>query len=474
MAVKLPSGVWSSCLYKLKAGRRSKSEEVASRSFMFQVLFPGMVRLLLLLSFSTSFSYGYSVLTHEAIVDSLWDAPIQKILLKRFPAATPDDLEEAHAYAYGGCIIQDMGYYPFSSKLFSDLTHYVRTGDFVLSLIAESQDLDEYAFALGALAHYAADITGHGQAVNVSVPVLYPELRSRFGSIVTYWDNPLSHIRTEFGFDVLQVAEGRYASDKYRKFIGFKVEKPLLARAVMDTYGLDMKDLFGGREDLALGTYRYTTSSVIPEMTRLAWELRSETIVKEAPGTTKQKFLFNLSRSSYEKDWGREYKRPGIRARLLATVLRVMPKSGPFKGLKFRAPDQQVEAMFMKSFNNTIDQYRSMLVSESTDNLELPNRDLDTGDLTVAGKYLGADLAYDKLLGKLADKKFEGVSAQLRDNILAYYDARKPPVSLPAKKGSERLSEKALAKAESDWTKVIAEVEQLRQVQVPVGLVAAQ
>src|SRR5579871_3669463 len=205
---------------------------------------PGAARLAarvggLLLLFSSIF-YGYSVLTHEAIVDSLWDASIQKILLKRFPMATPEEMEEAHAYVYGGCIIQDMGYYPFSSKLFSDLTHYVRSGDFVVALIRESQDLNEYAFALGALAHYAGDNNGHRLGTNVAVPVLYPNLRRQFGKTVTYWDNPLSHLRTEFGFDVLQVAQGRYANDQFRKFIGFKVSKPVLERAFLDTYGLEM------------------------------------------------------------------------------------------------------------------------------------------------------------------------------------------------------------------------------------------
>ncbi len=424
-------------------------------------------RVLALLAISTGLCQGYSVLSHEAIVDSLWDDPIQKMLLARFPDATPADLEDAHAYAYGGCIIQDMGYYPFSSKLFSDLAHYVRTGDFVTALIDESQDVNEYAFALGALAHYAADISGHGGAVNPAVPMLYPELRTRFGAIVTYGDNPLSHMRTEFGFDVLQVAQGRYASDRYRAFIGFKVSKDLLSRAVMDTYGLEMKDLFGGRLDLALGTFRYTTSSVIPEMTRLAWELRSETILKETPGTTKKKFLFNLSRSSYEKDWGHGYQRPGIRARMLTFVLRIMPKSGPFKGLAFRAPTPQVEALFMKSFNTTIDRYRAMLSNESADRLKLPDMNFDTGAATVAGQYLGADMAYDQLLEKLSGTKFAGVTAQLRDNILKYYSVRKAPVAgRSAPNLAPAKAAKHLAKERDDWQKTIAELEDLRQFQV--------
>jgi hypothetical protein len=402
---------------------------------------------------STSIFYGYSVLTHEAIVDSLWDASIQKMLLKRFPMSTPEELEQAHAYVYGGCIHQDLGYYPFSSKLFSDLTHYVRSGDYISALIRESQDLDEYAFALGALAHYAADNNGHRLGTNPSVPILYPELRGKFGKTVTYWDNPVSHIRTEFGFDVLQVAQGRYATDQYRKFIGFKVSKPVMERAFLDTYGLEMKDVFGSL-DLALGSFRYTTSTVIPGMTRMAWQLKRETFIKEIPGVTKKKFLFNLSRSSYEKEWGMEYHRPGIRTRLGSLVLRVVPKSGPFKGLAFRAPTPEVEKMFMASFNATVDSYRTLLANVDTGRLELVNVNFDVGTPTLAGQYLGADLAYDKLLGKLADHKFVGISADLRGNILDYYKDRKPPVSPPTKKAS------------AEWAKLLQQRAELEQLQL--------
>jgi zinc dependent phospholipase C len=409
-------------------------------------------RLTVLLLLSTSVFYGYSVLTHEAIVDSLWDASIQKMLLKRFPMATPEELEQAHAYVYGGCIHQDMGYYPFSSKLFSDLTHYVRSGDYIVALIRESQDLNEYAFALGALAHYAADNNGHRLGTNPAVPILYPELRGRFGKTVTYWDNPLSHIRTEFGFDVLQVAEGRYATDQYRKFIGFKVSKPLLERAFQDTYGLEMKDIFGSL-DLALGSFRYTTSTIIPGMTRVAWQLKKDTFIKEIPGITKKKFLFNLSRSSYEKEWGTEYHRPGVRTRLTSFVLRIVPKSGPFKGLEFRAPTPEVEKMFMASFNATIDSYRALLANVDADRLEVVNQNFDVGRPTLAGQYLGADLAYDKLLGKLADHKFVGISAELRSDILDYYKNRKPPVSPSTKKVS------------AEWAKLLEQRAQLEQFQ---------
>ena len=414
---------------------------------------PRAARIVLLLLLSTSVFYGYSVLTHEAIVDTLWDASIQKMLLQRFPMSTPEELEEAHAYVYGGCIIQDMGYYPFSSKLFSDLTHYVRSGDFVVALIREAQDLNEYAFALGALAHYAADNNGHRLGTNVAVPVLYPDLRREFGQSVTYWDNPLSHIRTEFGFDVLQVAQGRYASDQFRKFIGFKVSKPVLERAFLDTYGLEMKDIFKSL-DLALGTYRYSTSSVIPGMTKVAWELKKDVFIKEIPGITRKKFLYNLSRSSYEKDFGKMYQRPGFKTRLVSWFLRIVPKSGPFRGLAFKAPTPEVEKMFMASFNATVDNDRLLLADVAAGRFEmLTNENIDIGAPTVAGKYLGADLAYDKLLDKLAEHKFATVSADLRSNILDYYKDRKPPVA------------PATPKVTAAWDKVMEQRTQLEQLQ---------
>ena len=409
-------------------------------------------RITILLLLSASVFYGYSVLTHEAIVDSVWDTSIQKALLKRFPTATPAELQQAHSYVYGGCILQDLGYYPFSSRFFSDLTHYVRSGDFVVALIRESQDLNEYAFALGALAHYAADNSGHRIATNLAVPILYPELRTRFGKTVTYWDNPLAHVRTEFSFDVLQVAQGRYASDRYHEFIGFQVAKPVLERAFRDTYGMEIKDVFGNL-DLALGSYRYSVSAIIPGMTRVAWQLKKDTLVQEIPGITKKKFLYNLSRSNYEKEWGVEYRRPGIRTRLLSWVLRIVPKTGPFKSLAFRAPTPEVEKMYMASFNASVDGYRASLANVEAGRIELLNENFDVGATTSAGQYLGTDLAYDKLLSKLADHKFAGVSAELRGDILDYYKNRKPPV-LPATK-----------KASAEWAKLLERRAQLEQLQ---------
>ncbi len=288
---------------------------------------------------------------------------------------------------------------------------------------------------------------------NVAVPVLYPDLRRKFGRTVTYWDNPLSHLRTEFGFDVLQVAQGRYASDQFRKFIGFKVSKPVLERAFADTYGIEMKDIFTSL-DLALGTFRYSTSSVIPGMTKVAWELKKDTFIKEIPGITKKKFLYNLSRSSYEKDFGKSYQRPGFKTRLISWFLHLVPKSGPFKGLAFRAPTPEVEKMFMASFNATVDSYRALLADVAASHMELvSNENIDIGAPTVAGQYLGADLAYDKLLEKLADHKFVGVSADLRSNMLDYYKDRRPPVA------------PATPKVIAAWDKLMEQRSQLEQLQ---------
>src|SRR5437763_13922857 len=264
---------------------------------------------LALLSFQNA--YSYSVLTHEAIVDSTWDSAIKPLLLKSFPAATADDLTAAHAYAYGGSIIQDLGYYPFGSKFYSDLTHYVRSGDFIVNLLRESQDLNEYAFALGALAHYAADNNGHRMATNVSVPLLYPKLRLKFGNSITYADDPFSHTKTEFGFDVFQASKSRYASEAYKGFIGFQVAKPVLQRAFQDTYGMRIEQVFLNL-DLAIGTYRRAVGTILPALTKVARQIQHPELGRDAPRINRTKYLHNLSRSSQQNNWRLDYRRPAV------------------------------------------------------------------------------------------------------------------------------------------------------------------
>jgi hypothetical protein len=106
--------------------------------------------------------------------------------------------------------------------------------------------------------------------------------------------------------------------------------------------------------------------------------------------------------------------------------------------------------MFMASFNATVDSYRTLLARVDAGRLEIPNENFDIGEPTAAGKYLGADQAYDKLLGKLADRKFAGVTPALRANVLTYYQGRKPPASPPTKK------------AAAEWTKLTGQLDQLQ------------
>jgi hypothetical protein len=381
-------------------------------------------------------SRAYSVLTHEAIVDASWDDAIRPTLLKRFPDATPAELKEAHAYAYGGCAIQDVGYYPFGSKFFSDLVHYVRTGDFIEALLRDSSTLDEYAFALGALAHDAADNDGHRLAVNRAVPILYPKLGRKYGAEVTYDEDPAAHLKTEFSFDVLQVAKGHYAPDAYHDYIGFEVSETLLERAFQETYSLDLKSLFTDY-DLTIGTYRRSVSEVIPEMTKVAWQLKKDDIQKDIPGVTREKFLYHLSRADYDRQFSTKYKKPSLGVRLLVFLTRLIPKIGPFRTLTLRVPTPETDRLFMASFNATLHDYEESLRQErDSGKVDLVNDNFDTGTVTGLGAYPLADKTYAELLNRLANNHFKDVSRELRADLLDYYSTSNQPPS--AKKDRKR------------------------------------
>jgi zinc dependent phospholipase C len=382
---------------------------------------------------------GYSVLTHEAIIDVMWETNLRPLLLKRFPDATSDELVKAHAYAYGGAIVQDMGYYPAGSKFFSDLTHYFRSGDFIAALLRDAADLSEYAFALGALAHYAADNEGHSLATNVAVPMLYPELKKKYGEVVTYEDNPLAHIKTEFAFDVLQVAKGRYASDAYHDFVGFEVALPLLEKAFRETYGIDLKSV--SKDDVrAANSYRYSVSSLIPKATRVAWNMKQDDIKKDLPGVTRKKFLYNISRSSYEKRWGRDYQRPTAGDKFIAFWIRILPKIGPLRVLTFRTPTPQVEKLFENSFNATVDRYRGLLVAYDQGHLNLTNDNFDVGAVTKRGQYKLDDKTCADLLHRLSQKRPASIDPELKTQLLAYYTtAETTPVGKQHDKSAQKI-----------------------------------
>lgn len=397
---------------------------------------------LIALSWAASTAGAYSVLSHEAVVDSLWPTEIRRLLLRRFPTATDAQLRAAHAYAYGGCIIQDLGYYPFGNRFFSELTHYVRTGDFVAALLRDARDENEYAFALGALAHYASDEEGHPLGVNRAVPLVYPRLERKYGDEVTFANDPKAHVMVEFSFDVVRVAGSGYLPATYHDFIGFEVSRGLLERAFKETYGLEMSDLFDD-EDLALETYRRAASEIIPHLTQAAWKKRQDEILKVDPQATREDFVYKLSRQGYESEWGNDYRkpefsrwrerlrraRPALIARILVFIFQIIPKIGPLQTLAFKVPTPEAEQLFMQSYEATLDYYRGLVERAEAGRLNLSNEDLDTGRPARLGEYALADKTYAKLLDELSDQGFRSVSPPLREDILAYYASPPPTVA---------------------------------------------
>lgn len=388
--------------------------------------------MVVLLAVSVVPASAYSVLAHEATIDAAWDAGIRPLLLRRYPRTSDAALMEARSYAYGGSVIQDLGYYPFGNKFFSNLLHYVRAGDFVEALIRNAHDVNELAFALGGLAHYANDNTGHPLAVNLAVPLIFPKLGVKFGDIVTYTQAPTEHVIVEFSFDIVQAAGGAYLPQSYQSFIGFRVAKPLLARTFHDTYGFEMSDVFSD-EDRAIATYRYAVSQVIPALTKAAWKDKHDEIVRTIPGLDRASFVFSYPRSSFERDYGRDYDKPGFFARMLGVIYRIVPKVGPLKPLSFKVPTPEAERLFVASFREATRQYRAALASISRGRLDLRNTNFDTGKPAGHGDYALADETYAELLERLTDDDFGSVPPLLRSDVLNFYGDRPIP-----SKGSKR------------------------------------
>jgi hypothetical protein len=371
----------------------------------------------------TTHCFGYSVLTHEAIVDANWNNVIVPLIKQKFPSATAEELQTAHAFAYGGCVMPDLGYYPFGSKLFTNLIHYVRSGDFVTNVFEEAKDINGYAFALGVLCHYYADGYGHSIGVNRSVPLIYPEMKTKFGDTVTYADDKISHLRTEFSFDVVQTARGNYASQAYHDFIGFQVSKEMIQRAFLKTYGLDVDDLFGNF-DRAVGSFRWSVKELIPSATKAAWKTKKEEIKKSNPSAARHSYVYNIRRQKYYSEFGREREKSKLGESILSFLIRIAPKWGPLKILKFRVPNAQAEKMFLESFDTVVLNYRNEVASVSRGDIDLANIDWDTGKKTREGEYLLADKTYSDWVIKLKEKNFQTITSPVKQNILAFYRTR--------------------------------------------------
>jgi hypothetical protein len=303
---------------------------------------------------------------------------------------------------------------------------------------------------LGALSHYATDNQGHRLATNRAVPILYPKLKSRFGDFVTYEDDTLAHVKTEFGFDVLQVAKGQYASESYHDFIGFEVSRPLLDQGFQQVYGVELASVLDD-EEKALNSYRRDVSKLIPEATRIAWTLKGKEIQADEPGATHRKFLYNLSRSEYEKQWGKDYQRPSRKERFYAFLYKLLPKVGPLKVLQLKTPTPETEKLFEESFNASVQAYQKLLNDERKGTLQLANLNFDVGSETSGGKYRLNDDAHAQLLHRLAEKKFVCVSPDLREEILGFFASADAPYDGKQDKKT--------------WDRVQAELESLKQME---------
>jgi hypothetical protein len=372
--------------------------------------------LILLLSLPRA-AGAYSILTHEAVVDAAWDKSISPLLVKRFPSATKEEIKRSRAFAYGGAIMPDMGYFPFGSQLFSDLVHYTRSGDFVEALIGQSQNINEYAFALGALAHYHADNYGHPEGVNPGVPLVYPKLKCKHGDTITYEQDRIAHKRMEFGLDVLQVARGNYADSNYVDFIGFEVSKEVLERAFAETYGLELKSIFINL-DLSIASFRWSVKDFLPMLTKAAWVNKKDDIQKERPGIVRSKYVYVVDKKGYIKTWNNV----PLKVRITSLVMKVMPGVGIGRALRFRVPSAEAEKLFVKSFDDVLKHYRQALSTiEAGTAIQLENRNFDTGRPSKAGEYKLADKTFLELLNKLADNDFSTVTPPLEKSIREYY-----------------------------------------------------
>lgn len=386
---------------------------------------PISLKLLFVLAFvfSSVHSRAYSVLTHEELVDLAWNESIRPLLLARFPGTTDHQLVVAHSYAYGGCAVQDMGYYPFGKPLFSNLTHYVRSGDFVSWMLRNARTIDEYAFAIGALTHYLGDSIGHSEAINPATAFEFPKLQRKYGDSVTYGESPHGHIRTEFAFDVQELGKMEFAPPAYLRKVGFRVPRGFLRRAFASTYGFDVRSVLGSDRP-ALHSYRTAVRSFIPAFAEAEVVLHRHQFPPHDDDEAYRVFSERVSRTNYERRWKHTYKGPGIKAHLLAIVVFLVPKIGGAADLAIKIPTPETQHWYFRSVNRTVDVLNETLRKlrdDASDPISLANLDLDTGKQDKPGDYHLADDAYAKLLDRLTAKPGIPISSDLKQHIVGYY-----------------------------------------------------
>ncbi len=373
---------------------------------------------------------AYAIFTHQELIDLVWDRSIRPVLLERFPGLSERQLNEARAYAYGGSVIQDMGYYPVGHPYFSELTHYVRTGDFVAALFRTARNADEFAFAIGALSHYVGDSIGHAEAVNPAVGATFPNLVHKFGPVVSYEEAPIDHARVELGFDIAQLAKRRYTPEQFRRHVGFRVADQALDRALLETYGFGLGSTLGHVRPGA-ASYRFSVHRLMPLFSRSEVVRLGGRLNRERDDDALRQYLQLAGEIAREQQWARLYSPPGWKAHFLAILFYAVPPVGPLRVVDIKAPTAATEDMFVRSLvrsqavlSGDLERYVS-----APGRFRLENLDLDTGAPVAPGRYWLTDRTYARLVDMLTSNHPSPLPAGLVSNIQAYYAQPNAPIS---------------------------------------------
>jgi hypothetical protein len=413
---------------------------------------------------------AYSLLTHEQLIDLAWQDSIVPLLLSRYPDLTPAQLDEARAYAYGGCVIQDIGYYPFGDMMYSNLTHYVRAGDFVVSLFRNAESADELAFAVGALSHYIGDTIGHPGATNVAVPVLFPDLRAKYGPVVNYAQGKHQHVQIEFGFDIGEIAHHRVAPVAYLRHIGLQVSVRQLAVAYYQTYGIT-EDFTGARKHrFNVSGYRFAVRYFIPRTAYAVTLLHRNHQPPENGGPERVQMDKEVAAMALANNWQAYRRKAGIGTYILAGFIFIVPKIGALKLVAIKDPTPDTESEYLhtvvlsdaalrqslasftpparersttaqaisKSTEASLPAAQPLPASAATSKIPhpvrdplhpLPNRDLDTGYVVQPGGYSLTDSTYADLLHRLTRTPGQPVPPGIKEDIQIYYANPAAPIT---------------------------------------------
>ena len=438
---------------------------------MFRNFLQPFVLLLVLLLLMQERSPAYSLLTHEQLIDLTWQDSIVPLLQSHYPGLTHEQLEKARSYAYGGCAIQDIGYYPFGDEMFSNLTHYVRTGDFVIALFRNAHNADELAFAAGALTHYIGDSFGHSQATNRAVALQFPKLAARFGPSVNYAEGRHQHVQTEFAFDIYQIAQHRLAPLTYLRHVGMNVPIHQLALAFYQTYGIT-EDFTGHGQTFNVKTYRFATRTLIPRAAYAVTLLHRKHEVAEPDTPDAQEIAKEAAAVAIANHWDHYRRKAGFVTYILAGVIVIVPKIGPLAMVAIKGPTEAAETDYMHSVVSATSMIRDRLelftpvadraapaadaaivetatqnttqAAASTDDPKHPlvNRDLDTGLAVKPGGYPLTDMTYALLLDRLTHDPQQAIPPGIKEDVQAYYaDANAPIVTKKDAKAWEKVQE---------------------------------